>query len=146
MKIITAILLLVLLRTGTQAQQKKIDSLLKELKTVTTDTNRLLILGALSRAYYQFKPDTALILAQEGYDIALKIGFRKGEALSLNRIASCYTTVGDYPKALQFFIKALAIAQAAGDEEGIGRATNNLGDLYMTQGDYHKALEYFHKA
>ncbi len=146
MKFKAAFLLLILATGNVHAQQKKIDSLIKEIQTAKLDTNRVMKLAALSRLYYLFKPDTALVLGQQAYDIAQGLNFPKGEAIALNRIASCYNAVGDYPKALQFFIKALKIAESSGDQEGIGRAINNMGDLYMTQGEYNKALEYFKKA
>src|SRR6266487_2061142 len=143
MKNLAAILLLALSISFVKAQQKTIDSLQKELRTAKADTNRVLLLGELVKIYYLFKPDTALILAQEAYNLSQQLHYTKGEALSLNRIALGYVTVGDYPKALQFFTKALKLSEDTRDEELTGRTINNIGDLYMTQGDYKKALEYF---
>src|SRR6266542_4417929 len=116
MKNLAAILLLALSITFAKAQQKTIDSLQKELSTVNADTNRVLLLGELVKIYTLFKPATA------------------------------YATVGDYPKALQFFTKALKICEDIGDQTGIGRSINNIGNLYLIQGDYKKALEYFMQA
>ncbi len=146
MKNLAAILLLALSITFAKAQQKTIDSLQKELSTVNADTNRVLLLGELVKIYTLFKPDTALMLAQEAYNLSQQLHFAKGEALSLNRIATAYATVGDYPKALQFFTKALKICEDIGDQTGIGRSINNIGNLYLIQGDYKKALEYFMQA
>ncbi len=146
MKNLAAILLLALSITFARAQQKTIDSLQKELSTVNADTNRVLLLGELVKIYTLFKPDTALMLAQEAYNLSQQLHFAKGEALSLNRIATAYATVGDYPKALQFFTKALKICEDIGDQTGIGRSINNIGNLYLIQGDYKKALEYFMQA
>ncbi len=146
MKILVTTFILALSITFTNAQQKTIDSLQKELSSAKADTNRVLILSDLVKIYYLFKPDTALILAQQAYTLSQKLHYAKGEALSLNRIAVAYSAVGDYPKALQFFTKGLKIYQDIGDGEGIIRCTNNIGDLYMTEGDYKKALEYFMQA
>src|SRR3954447_19896883 len=118
--------------TSVEAQQKTIDSLQKELVIAKADTNRVLLLTELVKIYYLFKPDTALILAQEAYNLSQQLHYLKGEALSLNRIAVSYSAVGDYPKALQFFTKAQKIYEDIGDGAGIGRSINNMGDLYMT--------------
>src|SRR5438876_12354287 len=99
MKILIATFLFALSITFTKAQQKTIDSLQKELQTAKADTNRVFLLAELAKIYYLFKPDTAIILAQEAYNLAQQLQYIKGEALSLNRIATAYTTVGDYPKA-----------------------------------------------
>lgn len=146
MKIIVAVVYFLFLITSAQGQQKTIDSLQNQLKTTAADTNRVQILGSLVKIYYLFKPDTALILAQEGYNLSLKLNYTRGEALSLNRIAMCYSAVGDYPKALQYLTKSLSLYENINDQEGMLRSINNIGDTYMTRGDYAKALEYFFRA
>ena len=144
MKYLVPFLLLVLLITNrVTAQQKIIDSLQIRLMNSSADTDRVLLLNGMARIYSLFKPDTALILAQEAYNLSMQLHYPRGEALSLNRIASAYGTVGDYPKALQFLTKALKIYEDIRDQPGISRSINNMGDIYMTRGDYKKALEYF---
>src|ERR687889_2511034 len=78
-----------------KAQQKMIDSLLIELHTSKPDTNRVLLLGELAKNYYYYKPDTAIILGQVGYELAQQLNYPHGEAVCLNRIAGAYATVGD---------------------------------------------------
>ena len=144
MKCLISFLLVFALTTNyVSAQQKIIDSLQIQLKNSEADTNRVQLLAALTRLYYQFKPDTALILGQQGYELAQKLNYPRGEALLLNRIASAYATVGDYAKCLQLFLKALKISEDMHDDKGIARCNNNLGDTYMVQEDFPKALPYF---
>src|SRR5438046_5467763 len=131
MKILVATLILTLSITFTKAQQKIIDSLKLELNRSKPDTNRVLLLAELIRSYYQYKPDTAILLGQQAYELSQKLKYPAGEALSLNRIASAYSTVGDYGKSLTFFTKALSISTGIKDEVGIARAFNNLGDTYL---------------
>ena len=104
------------------------------------------MLAELIKSYYQYKPDTAILLGQQAYELSQKLKYTAGEALSLNRIASAYATVGDYAKSLIFFTKALNISTGIKDELGIARAFNNLGDTYLTQGDYPKALDFFKRS
>jgi two-component system, NtrC family, sensor kinase len=142
--LITLLLLLGFLHTT--AQQKVIDSLEKELDKTGEDTNRVLLLDALAINYYLFQPDTAIIVAQQAYDLSQKLHYPKGTALSLNRISAGYNTLGDYAKSLQLVDKALQISEKNNDWVGIFRCYNNIGDNYTVQKDYKKALEYFKKA
>ncbi|WP_018614677.1 tetratricopeptide repeat-containing sensor histidine kinase [Segetibacter koreensis] len=146
MKSITALVLLILSFKIVTAQQMLIDSLKKELSTAKSDTNRVLLLAELTKAYYLFKPDTAIMLGQQAYNLSESLHYIRGEALSLNRIASAYSTLGDYAKSLTLFTKALAISRELNDSIGITQAYNNIGDTYLTQKDYTKALSYFKKA
>jgi tetratricopeptide (TPR) repeat protein len=125
------------------AQQKVIDSLKRELAKTGEDTTRVLLLNELALSYYLFRPDTAISFAQQAYDISQNLHYTRGTALSLNRIAAGYSTLGDYAKAIQLFDRALQISQENNDLEGTYRAYNNIGDIYATQKDYKKALEYF---
>src|SRR4051812_15546089 len=143
--IITLFLLLITFNIAT-AQQKIIDSLKLELHQSKPDTNRVLLLAELIKSYYQYKPDTAILLGQQAYELSQRLKYTAGEALSLNRIAAAYATVGDYAKSLMLFTKALNISSGIKDEIGIARAFNNLGDTYLTQGDYPKALDFFKRS
>lgn len=142
--VLLSIHLFILSNTASIAQQQRpVDSIKNLLRKAGNDTIRIDLLGALAFAYYLYKPDSALYLAQEGYDLAQKIGYEKGEALHLNRIANAYTTLGDYPNAIHFFLKAQKISEQIGDKGGIARALNNIGNVYLEQGEYRQALDYF---
>ena len=56
--------------------------------------------------------------------------------------------MGDYPKALEYYQKALAIKEKVLGEEHPSTATsyNNIGGVFDSRGDYPKALEYYQKA
>jgi signal transduction histidine kinase len=128
------------------AQQIIIDSLKRELRTAKEDTARVLLLGELARSLYLSKPDTALLLAQQGYDLSQKLHYPRGIALALNRMAVGHSALGDYPKSLLLFKKALAASQELNDPVGTAQAYNNIGDTYLIQMDYTNALAYFIKA
>ena len=142
----TIVLLFLLTSCCAMGQQRANDSLKKELYKTGEDTNRVLLLDALAINYYLNRPDTAILFAQQAYDLSLKLHYPKGAALSLNRIAAAYSTLGDYAKSLVLFNKALRISQQIDDVLGIFRGYNNIGDNYATRKDYKKALEYFKKA
>jgi tetratricopeptide (TPR) repeat protein len=52
----------------------------------------------------------------------------------------------NYPKALDYFQRALKITEELGEKSGISKSLKNMGDVYQNQGEYVKALEYYHRA
>jgi len=69
-------------------------------------------------------------------------------AIFCHNIAGVYYIQGDYPKALEWFQKALTIRETVLGKEHPSTATtyNNIAGVYYIQGDYPKALEWFQKA
>lgn len=92
------VLLLVLQPVLTRAQTSKIDSLKQALLKEKQDTSRTLLVSELSRTYVYSKPDTALLLAQQGLNLARQINFTKGEAYGLNLTAKIFNMIGNYSK------------------------------------------------
>src|SRR5947209_5462750 len=107
------------------SQQATIDSLKSELHTAKADTAQVFLLAALSNQYLYSHPDSALLIAQQGYNLAQQLSFSKGEALCLNRIANPNISMGNSSKALEQLQKAKAISEKIGDIDGVNRALNN---------------------
>ncbi|MBQ5607295.1 MAG: tetratricopeptide repeat protein, partial [Prevotella sp.] len=63
-------------------------------------------------------------------------------------IGSVYSSQGDYPKALEYYQKALGIWEKVFGTEHPNVATSygNIGIVYSSQGDYMRALENFNKS
>ncbi|MGJ5629441.1 CHAT domain-containing protein, partial [Nostoc sp. CALU 1950] len=55
-------------------------------------------------------------------------------------------SLGQYPKALEFYQQALAIREKIGDRSGVGTTLNNIGAIYYRLGQYPKALEFYQQA
>jgi tetratricopeptide (TPR) repeat protein len=68
--------------------------------------------------------------------------------MTYNNIGAVYDNQGDYPKALEFHLKALNIREKVLGKEhpDIAMSYNNIGSVFFFQGDYPKALEYLQKA
>ena len=76
-----------------------------------------------------------------------RLGDVKGEGVTLNGIATVYYSWGQYPKALEYFEKSLAITRKLGDVKGEGVTLNNIAyGLLQSWGQYPKALEYYEKS
>ncbi len=146
-KNIHVFLFLVLLKTTTlHAQVNVVDSLQQLLSTKITDTSRSLALSKLSAQLIFSNPDTALILAQQGLNLAQQINFTDGEAIGLNQIASVFNITGNYPKALELFLQALKKGEEIKNPLRIGASLVNIGSVYYYQGDYRLAIAYTLKA
>ena len=130
----------------TYAQTNARDSLKQLLQKEKTDTGRVLLLNALSYEYFESKPDTAISLALEALSLAQQIGFEKGKAESLNRVAIAYNVLGNYPKAMELLLQALQINEKINNLDGIRRNYNNIGNIYIEQEDYQQGLDYYLKA
>ncbi|MEP0871075.1 DUF2225 domain-containing protein [Trichocoleus desertorum AS-A10] len=102
------------------------------------------------QGYEQFRqgqPQEALATLQKAIAIFKATGAKAGEAQSLNHIANVYHySLGQYPKALEFYQQALKLRQQIGDREGEWATLDDMGMAYGEQGQYTKALEFYQKA
>ena len=146
MKRVLKIFLLLLLSPFCKAQNNTVDSLKKLLQIEKQDTGRVMLLYQLGKSYMYSKPDTALLLAQQGLSLSNKIGFAKGEAISMNVIGVVFKQTGNYLKALQMDLKALKIAETTQDKKNIADVLGNIGNDYGYTGDYRRAIDYTLKA
>lgn len=127
----------------TSAQSKKIDTLRVALSKATApDTIRLNILKELSSSYFISKPDSSLYFGQQCYDLAIKFNRIADQGIGLNNMANAYTSLGDYVKGIQFFLKAIRLAESVDDVSGVVTSYNNIGATYVQKQDYLKALPY----
>ena len=74
--------------------------------------------------------------------LALEFGDRAGEAQAQYSLGTTYTLVKDYPKAVEYHLRHLTIAQDLLDKFGEGRACWSLGNAYAAMGQYQKAYCY----
>ena len=144
MKKIILLLLLVLSINKSYAQTGNPDSIKQLLQNAKDDTSRVLHLADLSFEYLESKPDTSMTLALEALSLARRIGFLKGEAISLHRVGGAY--YDNYPKAMELYLQALKINEKINNLDGIQRNLGNIGIIYNDQEDYQQALEYYFKA
>ena len=129
-----------------QTIEQERDSLKLALQNEKTDTARVLTLAQISFTYIESKPDTMMIMALQALELSRKIGFAKGEAVSLNRIANVYNVLGNYSKAMEVLLQALQINEKINNVDGKHRNLTNIGLIYNAQDDYQQALGYYFKA
>ena len=146
-------LLLVLLMlpavAGAQVSEGKarLDSLLAvEAKGVTEDSTGVRLLGGIAQQYLHIDPTKSIAHAERMLSLSRKIKRKKGEAHALNMLGEAYTALAEYPKAMDYLLRALAMFEALEDDAGIAFASTNIGHVYWAQRNSSKALEYHQKA
>ncbi len=124
-----------------------IDSLKRILKQQPDDTNKVNALVMLSRVFKASgEDDSSLSCSERAQALAEKIGFNKHLAEALNGIGNNYFQRGNFPKALEYYFKALRVAKEMNNKKDIAAVLGNFGNIYCKQGNYPQALEYYLKA
>jgi class 3 adenylate cyclase len=119
--------------------QKPLEETDIQIKEDTASVNFLL---KKSKDKLGTSPDSAINLAMQAKDLAEKINYDQGKALSLKNIGLGYYYQGKYLETLDYWTQSLAIYESLKDETGIANLQNNIGAVYADQGDDARALDY----
>ncbi|MDF5726653.1 MAG: tetratricopeptide repeat protein [Rhizonema sp. PD38] len=76
-------------------------------------------------------------------DIAREIGDHYGEAQSFGSLASVYSTLKDYEKAIKYYEECLIIKRELKHHKAAGEVLRDLGEAYYKFGNYAKAVEFY---
>jgi two-component system, NtrC family, sensor kinase len=116
------------------------DSLIKLLRTLPNDTDRVQVLNALGFRYRQSNPDSTYLLANQAYELSLSLQYRPGEARALATKAAAFKFLGDYAKSLALYNQAKEVNQRINDWDRVAVILNNTADLYIQQEQWQKGL------
>ncbi len=112
------------------------------------DTTHCEALIALSIAKWRrgdYHP--ALDLARTALDLAEEKNVDADtKAKALGNIGIVYQYLSDYPQALTYYQKSIAIFEEIGSKEGIARNLTNIGNVYLNLSDFPQALTNYQKA
>lgn len=131
---------------NTYAQKNTINQLRSQAAQHKNDTAGVEPLRQLSLQLQATRPDSALIYAQQGLELARKFSFKKGEADCMNRLGVVLWKNGKYDQALSFLLNSLKIREEINDRLGILKSLSDIGIVYSDQMDNVKALSYHFKA
>lgn len=115
--------------------------LLKVKKNKKTQT-----LIALSKAYLRVSPEKSLLYAKKARQNALKNNSSKLKGDAYNISGASYASLQDFPKAQEYYKKALDVFIKIKNFEGQANVYQNLGLSYHLSGEYDIALKYLFKA
>jgi tetratricopeptide (TPR) repeat protein len=85
------------------------------------------------------RPGDAVEPIEEALAIFRRVGDRRGEAVTLNRLGLTQARIGDEAGALDSYETAVGILTELGDSHGAGRVLANLGALQRGQGHQEQA-------
>ncbi len=128
------------------AQKQKADSLMKLLATERTDTCKAMYMWQIASYIYSFAPDSAILIAQKALFLSQHIKYKEGESRSLGQIANGFLSIGNYPRALEFYIKKLKLEEKRDNAYNLASVTMNIGIVHQYQEEYPKALYYLRRA
>ena len=126
------------------SQTYNIDSLKNVLRTELLDTNRIWALNNLGRNIPN--SDTIITLAEQAIQLSQKEGFKKGEAEAYNNIAYWFNQQGNYPKALENYLRSIQLSESVNYEAGLKRSFNSMSTVYLYLKDYASSIRYAEKA
>lgn len=106
----------------------------------------IVVLLDLAEKIYKTDPDEACNLTEQALSIiqTLKIELHYARCHKIAGIS--YTYQGEYEKALEYSLKALAIYEDNNDNAGLSSTLNTIGIIYRKRHDLRRALEYFTRA
>ena len=131
-----------LLQTLSSAQDKnETDSLLSVIAGHEENEAKVDAYNKLCWEFNGSEPTRAIEYGQAGLELAKKLNYKAGIAVSYNNIGVVYSIQSNYPKGLEYFLKALSAREDVNDKKGMAQTTNNIGVLYKNIKEYDLALE-----
>lgn len=123
-----------------------VDSMLELLPVAKDDTNKVMLLCEISRAYFQIAPDKGVIYGKHALNLAKKLKYDYGIMKANFATGRCYAVQQQLPEALRHFTNALASARKLGSSQDIGNAHISIGNVYGDKEEYNKALSSLEEA
>lgn len=127
-------------------QKQKADSVSLLLAVEKLDTNKVTFMWQKASYQYNYAPDSAILIAQQALILSRQIKYEEGESRSLGQMANGFLSIGNYTRALEFYIQKLQLEEKRNNPYNLASATMNIGLVYVYQEEYDKALYYLRRA
>jgi two-component system sensor histidine kinase/response regulator len=129
-----------------KGQNKIVDSLVKKLTPVKTDTNRVVTLNSIAFALYYTDYQKALDYCKQAHVLATKLNYTRGLAVNYLVQGLIYAFKDDYANALINERQAATLALKINDYLLIAKTYNIVGLAYSRHNDPEHALIAFNRA
>ena len=124
------------------AQRDKANSTAALLAAEKTDTGKINYMWKIASYLYSYAPDSSLRIAQKALFLSQRIGYKEGESRSLGQMANSFLSMGNYPRALEYYLKKLKLEEGGANPYNLASVTMNIGIVYVYREEYEKALVY----
>lgn len=147
MKQIILYLSLLFLQIPVFSQNSETDSLENLLANhKQSDTVKINLLNQIAKKSLNTDLNKAHRFALEADSLSRIIGYKKGQATSMQIIGNYCIYIEKFEQALQHYQQALELSQEIDDKNGIAYSYNFTGNVYLMRGDYPKAMELYKTA
>ncbi|MDQ3048951.1 MAG: tetratricopeptide repeat protein, partial [Bacteroidota bacterium] len=110
------------------------------------DTLRLKSIKHLILDYYYNDYDSTILLSQQYYDLATRIGHKKHKAYALLTQGKAFYYKGENLKAIDRETKSIIISQGINDKKAMGHTLINLGNVFLEMGNYSDAVDSYSRS
>ncbi|MGC3945805.1 MAG: tetratricopeptide repeat protein [Chryseolinea sp.] len=125
-------------------QTDNIDSLRQALKHPANDTSKIWAMLNIARNIPD--SDTSLVLSEQALVLAQQMKFSRAEAEANNNLGYWYNQLGNYPRSLSYYLRAIKIAEGINYGRSLKRSYNSISTVYLYIGDYDQSLHYSRQA
>ena len=147
MKIFVTILLFLIITKPASSQTPAMDTVKKQLLLNSIpDTQRVLLFSTLAYMMAFLRPDSAMLYAHQGENLARKIDFTSGAVYCKQSMGWIMRIVGEYSKANELLLETLKYAQLVNDSQWQMRIYRDLSSNNRDQENYEEGLKYSYKA
>lgn len=127
-------------------EQMFLDSLIRDVENGHPDTLKVKKLGAISFRFSALNPEKGIAFGTRALELAEKIKWQPGIAISLYNRASNYMAKTQFSEALNDYLLAAKICEEYGRRNTLAGALGNIGGIYAYQKKDSSALVYYKKA
>lgn len=122
--------------------QNDLDSLTRLLSGECADTVRIKTLLDIGFYYESVDLDSSLYYYDQARQISVKISNYELEARSDLWTGIVWRSLGNYPKSIDYYRRALNVYNRIGNTLGASTCLMNIGNVHYTQSNYDSALDY----
>jgi signal transduction histidine kinase len=126
--------------------RKKLDSLLGVINSAKHDTLKVEAFYKYGEEFESSNPDTAMHFFLKGKQLAQKIGFDKGIAVSSSYMLIVLNNKGAYKEGLEIAKEAIIIYEKRGVKKDLAIGYTNIGSQWEYLSEYNLAAENYTKA
>lgn len=123
-----------------------LEALLQELTKAKIDTNKVKLLNDISWLYKTIDPDKGIAYAEQGFELATELGWKKGQAITMNHVGINSYYKGDYLGAIPHLLQAIDLSEQIQLTSTLGIGAIMLGLCYENTGQPELALQAYIKS